>query len=94
MVFSLQTASISRTSRQPSEVRDRLQNSKVWRKFCQNCGSPILSLVENTPGLGIIKAGTLNDTSWLNPTIEFWCESSQPWLEFGDQMTQYDKNPG
>ena len=67
---------------------------KVWRKFCQNCGSPILSLVENTPGLGIIKAGTLNDTSWLNPTIEFWCESSQPWLEFGDQMTQYDKNPG
>lgn len=77
------------------EYLDQGQSGKaVHRKFCGDCGSPIMSLVDNAPGLGILKAGTLNDTSWLNPTIEFWCESSQPWLEFGDQMTQYDKNPG
>ena len=66
---------------------------KVWRKFCQNCGSPILSLVENTPGLGIIKAGTLNDTSWLNPTMEFWCSGTQAWLDIDSETTKFDQNP-
>ncbi len=66
---------------------------EVRRKFCQNCGSPILSLVESSPGLGIIKAGTLNDKSWLEPTIQFWCGSSQAWLDLGNEMLQYDKNP-
>ena len=66
---------------------------EVRRKFCQNCGSPIFSLVESAPGLGIIKAGTLNDSSWLNPTTEFWCSSAQPWLEMSNEMTKYDQNP-
>ena len=66
---------------------------EVRRMFCQNCGSPILSLVESAPGLSIIKAGTLNDTSWLNPTTEFWCNSKNPWLELSEELEKHDRNP-
>jgi hypothetical protein len=50
------------------------------RSFCSQCGSPIVSRIDAMPGLAFIKAGTLNDTSWLKPTLELWCESAQPWV--------------
>lgn len=65
----------------------------VRRKFCGSCGSPILSLVENAPGLGIIKAGTLDDKSWLKPTTEFWCSTGQPWLDISGERIKHDENP-
>jgi hypothetical protein len=32
------------------------------------------------PDLAFIKAGTLEDTSWLQPTLEVWARSAQPWV--------------
>ena len=50
------------------------------RRFCSKCGSPIMSLLAEHPDLAFIKAGTLNDRSWLSPALEIWCDSAQPWL--------------
>lgn len=50
------------------------------RQFCSKCGSPIVSLLDEDLDLAFIKAGTLNDRSWLSPTLEMWCDSAQPWL--------------
>ena len=51
------------------------------RQFCSKCGSPIFSLLlESRSEVALIKAGTLNDRSWLAPTVEIWCDSAQPWL--------------
>jgi hypothetical protein len=51
----------------------------VDRQFCSNCGSPIASLAEFAPDVAFIKAGTLDDPSWLEPELEAWCESALPW---------------
>jgi hypothetical protein len=34
-----------------------------------------------------VRAGTLDDTSWLRPTAHFWTRSKQPWIVLpeGDQ---------
>lgn len=53
--------------------------TKTNRSFCSSCGSPIVSRIDALPDLAFIKAGTLDDTSWLTPTVEFWCRSAQPW---------------
>ena len=50
------------------------------RQFCSKCGSPVVTLLTEQPELAVIKAGTLNDPSWLSPTLEVWCGSAQPWL--------------
>src|SRR5262249_17257281 len=50
----------------------------VHRNFCPDCGSPITSVVDAMPGLVFIKAGTLDDSSWLKPTMEVYCDSVQP----------------
>jgi hypothetical protein len=53
---------------------------KVARRFCRECGSPIVSLSEALPEVALIKAGTLDDTSWLEPTLHVWCDSAQSWV--------------
>ena len=52
----------------------------VWRHFCGECGSPILSKVGAMPGMVIVKAGTLNDWSGLAPTIEVYTDHAAPWV--------------
>jgi hypothetical protein len=66
----------------------------VNRRFCKKCGSPIVSLVEMMPNLTFIKAGTLDDKSWLRPTMHVWCDSAQPWVQIPAGMTRFPKNPG
>lgn len=51
------------------------------RNFCPNCGSPIMSILADAPDMAFIKAGTLNDPSWLEPELEVWEESRLPWVD-------------
>jgi hypothetical protein len=52
----------------------------VYRNFCGQCGSPIYSLLVEPAGIVAVKAGTLDDKSAVNPTVEAWCEHKQPWV--------------
>jgi hypothetical protein len=54
----------------------------VFRKFCGKCGSPIISDIPamEAQGIRIIKAGTLDDRSGLNPQAHYYCDSGQDWM--------------
>ena len=40
-----------------------------------------------------IKPGTLDDTSWLIPTIHFWTRSAQSWVRIPEGVTRYETQP-
>lgn len=63
------------------------------RKFCPECGSPIMSEVAATPELEWLKAGTLDDPSWLRPQMNMWCDSAQPWVSMDDDIPAFEGNP-
>ena len=65
----------------------------IIRKFCPNCGSPVVSDVTVTPDLVWIKAGTLDDTSWLQPQVHWWRDSAQPWVKINDATPTFEGNP-
>lgn len=65
----------------------------ILRKFCGNCGSPILSDVKAAGGLYFIKAGTLDDTSWVTPSAEIWCDSKASWGALDDGLPEMPGNP-
>ena len=65
----------------------------ITRKFCPNCGSPVVSDVAVTPDLEWIKAGTLDDTSWLQPQVHWWCDSAQPWVKIDEAVPAFAGNP-
>jgi len=56
----------------------------VYRRFCGTCGSPIISEMVEPEGRVAIKAGTLDDTSGLEPGGAFWADHKQPWVDLGD----------
>jgi hypothetical protein len=47
--------------------------------FCPDCGVRLFHEPSNKPTLNI-KAGTLDDTSWLKPAGHIWTDSAQPWM--------------
>jgi hypothetical protein len=53
----------------------------VRRRFCGGCGSPIYSALTEPAGIVAVKAGTLDDRSDVQPTVEVWCDHRQPWVE-------------
>jgi hypothetical protein len=73
-------------------VRDVGRPNEVHGHFCANCG---VRIVHDRPGEAnvTIKAGTLDDTSWLNPVGHIWTASAQPWMRFPDGSLVYETQP-
>jgi hypothetical protein len=65
----------------------------VKRHFCSKCGSPITTDAAAMPGLEWIKAGTLDETSWLNPAVHIWCDSAQAWTIISESSAKFARNP-
>jgi hypothetical protein len=64
------------------------------RNFCSACGSPIFSAAAVAPELIFIKAGSLDDASWLEPAVEAWTSSAQPWSPRFEHTAQLERGPG
>jgi hypothetical protein len=74
---------------------DRGDSGKaVSRLFCPECGSSVIDEAEAFPGVSFILAGTLDDTSWVKPALEIFCDSAQPWVSLGGERQRLPKMPG
>jgi len=79
---------------EPSSFTDAGDSGgKVDRLFCPKCGSPLFTRAEFSPDVEFIKAGSLDDTSWLEPDAEYWCSREQEWLKGGRSWPREDGNP-
>jgi hypothetical protein len=61
------------------------------RKFCSACGSPLFTIAAVLPELALLKSGSLDDASWLEPAIEVWTDSAQPWSPRFEQAAQFER---
>lgn len=63
----------------------------VRRRFCPSCGSPIVSELALSNGVIAVKAGTLDDTSSVQPTVEVWCVDRQPWVTLPEMAVSLER---
>ena len=63
------------------------------RNFCSACGSPVFSVAAVLPELAFIKAGSLDDASWLEPAVEVWTRSAQPWAPHFEHAARMERGP-
>lgn len=79
------------------DVATTWRNAQSGRKrfghFCRACG---VRLVHGSDGADEvnIKAGTLDDTSWLWPAGHIWAGSAQRFMRFGAEELVYEAQPG
>jgi len=60
--------------------------------FCPACGTRIVHRVEGREVVSV-KAGTLDDTSGLSPTLHIWVRSRQPWVLLPEDAPRYETEP-
>jgi hypothetical protein len=65
----------------------------TYRRFCPECGSPLIDEAEAMPGVTMIFAGTLDDASWVTPASEIFCDSAQSWVNLGGERQRFPKMP-
>ena len=66
----------------------------VKRGFCENCGSGIYSYLKELPHILFVKAGTLEDSSWLTIDSNFFTDSAKSWSMPDQSLKSFNKNPG
>ena len=67
--------------------------SHVTRGFCPTCGSQLISYVEEMPELRFVKAGSMDDSSWVEIDSSFWSETAEPWSPVDSEHTVFPRNP-
>lgn len=62
--------------------------------FCNNCGTRIYHASEDKQAYLSIKAGTLNDTTWLQPIAHIWTKRAQSWIPLQQELYKcYEEEP-
>lgn len=65
----------------------------IRRGFCENCGSGVLSYAKELPLLKFVKAGSLEDSSWVKVDSVFFTKSANQWDMPADDIKCYEANP-
>ncbi|NBB60265.1 aldehyde-activating protein [Pseudomonas sp. ODNR1LW] len=50
-----------------------------YRHFCASCGSPVITVATNLPGLLLVKSGTLDERNDVQPQLEIYTEHAAKW---------------
>jgi len=60
--------------------------------FCPECGTRVYHQGSYGPVVNI-RAGTLDDTSSLAPSMHIWLDSKEPWTLVPDGAVRHEKQP-
>jgi hypothetical protein len=61
--------------------------------FCGACGSRIANGQRPPAGFLSLRAGSLDDTSWIEPVGDIWLRSAQPWVPIPEGRLRSERQP-
>ena len=67
--------------------------NEVLRRFCPTCGSHLFSDSTGRPGLTVVRLGTLDDPSAIQPTANIWSGSAPGWACMDRSLENFDGPP-
>jgi hypothetical protein len=59
--------------------------------FCNICGCPIYVQTSGRSDFVSLKAGSLDDSSWVNPDIQIWTKSRVSWCDPSSAKTEFEE---
>lgn len=73
---------VLRSGRLAESTRIAESGTLVPTAFCPDCGTAIFGgrLSAGQEGVVVVRAGTLDDTTRVHPSVHVWTRSAQPWL--------------
>ena len=89
----IKTGSLEVTGELAERIRDMPDGRNVRGQFCPACGTRMFHRRTAYEELMNVKAGTLDDTSWLRPAGHIWTRSKQAWVEIPEDALSYEGQP-
>ncbi len=65
----------------------------VTRWNCARCASGLYLECAADPGYVFLKAGSLDEASWVRPEMHIYTSAKQPWTVIRDDLPQYERAP-
>jgi hypothetical protein len=97
MALVASTEAFSFTGAEPHAIQRTADSGRtVTRWVCPSCGTWMWSGPKPDPATRDalrVRAGTLDDTSWLRPTVHFWTRSAQPWVVLPEGDQRFETQP-
>ncbi|OYT86625.1 MAG: aldehyde-activating protein [Burkholderiales bacterium PBB6] len=67
--------------------------NELLRRFCPACGSHLFADSSGRPGMTVVRLGTLDDPSAIQPTANIWAASAPAWACLDTALARSDKQP-
>ena len=81
------------THGEPRSLQRTAASGRTNRRWvCPDCGCWICGAIARE-GERRVRAGTLDDTSWVRPTVHFWIRSKQPWVTLPEGDRVFETQP-
>jgi hypothetical protein len=71
------------------QVEGGSKGVELW--YCGSCGTGLWTRYLSAPSTSLfVRGGTLDDPSWLVPTVHIFTRSKQPWLELPASIPSFE----
>lgn len=87
------SASLELTGSPTAHTRQADSGNQVTRRFCPRCGAHLFSDSTGRPGLTVVRAGTLDDPSSIQPSANIWSGSAPTWACLDDTLERHERQP-
>ncbi len=88
------SASLEVTGSPSAHVRQAHSGNQVTRRFCPGCGAHLFADSSGRVGLTVIRVGTLDDPSSIQPTANIWASSAPRWSCLDPTLDRFDQQAG
>jgi hypothetical protein len=79
---------------EPQEIQRTADSGLVRTRWtCSQFGSWISADLRPGSTVRNVRGGTLDDTSWLRPTVHFWTRTMQPWVALPEGDQRFETQP-
>jgi hypothetical protein len=69
------------------------KGAQVTSRFCGECATRLYGERAGRAEIVNVRAGTLDDTSWIIPAAHFFMRSAQPWVEAEPDAQCFETEP-
>jgi hypothetical protein len=88
----LQAEKLHITGQVKSFTKNGTSGNAIAREFCPECGSPLFTRAPSRPEFVWLRAGSLDDSSLIEPSYQIWTDSAVPWAYIADDLPKYSGN--
>jgi hypothetical protein len=67
--------------------------NQIVRRFCPSCGSHLFANSSARPLFTVVRVGTLDDPSSVQPTMNIWARSAPAWACLNPNLERVEQQP-